>query len=195
MPRKPRQGSSTGVYHWITRGMNRKALFHFREDYLHFLDLIRDHSKEHEILVYHYCLMPNHVHMLLYAPNVASLSKFSHFLKRCYAYYHSKTAKHQGASFERMYKSLPIEDNAYLLECGRYIERNPLRANLASRPDEYEYSSYAYYAFGRDSDILTTSPSYSALAEDKFTRQKLYSDYVTSFRPQEEYASANKFAG
>ena len=109
MPRKPRQESATGVYHWITRGINRKALFHFKEDYLYFLDLVKTHSKEQKLSVYHYCLMPNHIHMLLSACSIKDVSLFAHFVKRRYAYYHSKTSKQQGASFERMYKSIPVE--------------------------------------------------------------------------------------
>ncbi len=195
MPRKPRQTSSTGVYHWITRGINRKTLFHFREDYLYFLELVRLHSKEEGVVIYHYCLMPNHVHMLVQSDDVVGLSRFSHFIKRRYAYYHSKTAKHQGASFERMYKSLPVEDDAYLLECGRYIERNPVRANLAPKPDAYNYSSYSFYASGQENAIVTPSPGYLALGNDSPARQRLYAEYVTSLRPQDEYADPGRFGG
>lgn len=193
MPRKPRQESTTGLYHWITRGMHRKSLFHFKEDYLYFLSLVKEHSREQGILIHHYCLMPNHVHMLLCASSTKDLSLFSHFVKRRYAYYHSKTSKHQGASFERMYKSIPVEEDSYLLECARYIERNPLRANLVQVLEQYPYSSYAFYAKGDENDLLTSSPSYFILSDNPADRQKLYVEYVNQYRPQEEYAKGDKF--
>lgn len=195
MSRKPRQQSLSGIYHWITRGINRRTLFHFKDDYLYFLELVRNHSKTHGISIFHYCLMSNHIHMLLESPDLKELGLFSHFVKRRYAYYHSKTAKQQGASFERMYKSLPVEDDSYLLECGRYIERNPVRANLADHPERYEYSSYSFYALSQENVIVTPSPGYLALANDDQSRRRLYAEYVTAFRPQDEYARADKFGG
>ena len=72
-----------------------------------------------------------------------------------------------------MYKSLPVEDDTCLLECGRYIERNPVRANA----------------------ILTPSPGYLALANTDQDRKRLYAEYVTAFRPQDEYAKADKLGG
>ncbi|MBI2095121.1 MAG: hypothetical protein HYT89_03020 [Candidatus Omnitrophica bacterium] len=133
--------------------------------------------------------------MLIKSPGLHELGLFSHFIKRKYAYYHSKTAKNQGASFERMYKSLPVEDDAYLLECGRYIERNPVRANLSDHPAHYDHSSYSFYALGQENDILTPSPGYLALSDDVQSRKRLYEEYVTVFRPQDEYAKAEKFGG
>lgn len=193
MPRKPRQPSQSGIYHWITRGMHRRALFHFNNDYKYFLQLTSEHSKNHGIRIFHYCLMPNHVHMLIQAPDIRELSYFSHFVKRRYAYYHSKTTKHQGASFERMYKSIPVEKDSYLLECARYIERNPVRANLADHPSRYDYSSYPFYALGQENALLTPSPGYLALANDDVTRKMMYIEYLAAYRPQEEYASKDKF--
>ena len=195
MPRKPRQESSTGIYHWITRGINRRALFHFKKDYLFFLDLVKTHTDERQIKVFHYCLMPNHIHMLLHAPSIGDLSHFSHYVKRRYAYYHSKTTGHNGASFERMYKSIPVETETYLLDCARYIERNPLRANLAKRLEDYPYSSYCVHAFKEQSDLIVASEAYQALADNDVERQKRYAEYVSVIRTQEEYASADPFGG
>lgn len=195
MPRKPLEESPTGIYHWITRGINRKTLFHFKDDYFYFLNLVKVHSRERQISVFHYCLMPNHIHMLLGASSVKDLGHFAHFVKRRYAYYHSKTSGHNGASFERMYKGIPIVDETYFLECARYIERNPLRANLATRPEDYPYSSYRFYAFGKADEYITSSPAYLALADNDTERQQRYIEYVTAIRPQEEYANADKFGG
>ncbi|OGX11283.1 MAG: hypothetical protein A2351_07570 [Omnitrophica bacterium RIFOXYB12_FULL_50_7] len=66
MPRKKREESPTGVYHWIVRGMNKRKTFHDREDGGQFFNLVKEYQKENGILIYHYCLMTNHVHMLVW---------------------------------------------------------------------------------------------------------------------------------
>ena len=93
MPRQKRDASPTGVYHWIARGINRKDLFHHPDDYVFFMSLLKEHSKEFEICIYHYCLMTNHVHLLIHAKELVQLIQFSHYLKRKYAYYQNKTYK------------------------------------------------------------------------------------------------------
>jgi len=182
MPRKPRSSSPTGVYHWINRGVNQKHLFHFKDDYQYFLRLLKEHKKEPAIEIYHYCLMPNHIHLLLKCHDKDALSRFSQMVQRRYAYYYCKMHKWRGQLFQRMYKSLPVEEDGYLLECGRYIERNPIRANLVKKPEEYLYSSYSFYAVGRESDLLTPSPGFLGMAEDEYRRRELYRDYVSEGR-------------
>ncbi len=91
MPRKKRIESPSGIYHWIARGVNRKKLFRHRKDYGYFLSLAADHAVKYEIKIFHYCLMTNHVHLLIHAYSLPSLIAFSHYLKRLYAYYQSKT--------------------------------------------------------------------------------------------------------
>ena len=82
MPRKRRLQSPTGVYHWITRGINKKELFHHPKDYDHFKNLLAEYKQPYEILVYHYCLMRNHVHMLIYSPSVEATARFSQYVHR-----------------------------------------------------------------------------------------------------------------
>lgn len=189
MPRNKRIESPSGVYHWIARGVNRKKLFRQFKDYDHFLFLVADNAAKYQIKIFHYCLMTNHVHMLIHAQDLESMITFSHYLKRLYAYYQSKTYKITGSTFERMYRSKPVYDDIYLLECARYIDRNPLRANMIKALGEYEYSSYLTYAEGTENKLITLSPAYLALASTESERQRLYADYVSQSRPQEEFAS------
>ena len=130
--------------------------------------------------------MTNHVHALLKAPDTSSLSLFSHFVQRRYAYYYSKKHKWSGAVFQRMYKGLHVDKEAYLLECGRYIERNPLRAGMVKRLEDYPYSSFHYYAYGQSDDLLEPSPAFLALSEDPQIRRGIYRQYVKETRVQEE---------
>ena len=82
-----------------------------------------------------------------------------------------------------MFKSLPIDDDAYLLECGRYIERNPIRANLAKLPGDYPFSSFRHYAYGEKTEYIDLSPAYMALGSTPARRQKDYQSYVSTERP------------
>src|SRR3989339_1345623 len=134
MPRKKREESPTGVYHWIVRGMNKRKIFHHGEDIVQFFSLMKEYQKENGILIYHYCLMTNHVHMLVWAGKMELLSRFSHYVQRRYAYYYCKKYKWTGSVFQRGYKSFVIDRDEYLLECGRYIERNPVRAKMVKAP-------------------------------------------------------------
>ena len=191
MPRKKREQSPTGVYHWITRGINRKNLFRQAKDYTFFLHLVGEHAKQFEVQIFHYCLMTNHIHLLIFSPEFDGLVNFSHYLKRRYAYYQSKEYKISGPTFERMYRSKPIGGDVYLLECARYIDRNPLRAGIVQHPSDYAFGSYKTYAEGLPNPLITKSPAYLGLAADDQKRQPLYMDYVLQPRPQEEFASSS----
>lgn len=88
MPRKKREASPTGIYHWIVRGMNKKQLFHHAADYSIFESFIKEYQSQYHLKIYHYCYMTNHVHMLIDAPSLEDLSSFSHYVQRRYAYYY-----------------------------------------------------------------------------------------------------------
>jgi len=186
MPRKRRGESPTGVYHWIVRGMNKRKIFHDAEDIAQFFALVKEYQGETGLLIYHYCLMTNHVHMLVWAANLSNLSRFSHYVQRRYAYYYCKRYKWTGSVFQRGYKSFVIDRDEYLLECGRYIDRNPVRAKLVGKPEEYEFSSYRYYSEGRRDELLTFSPAYLGLSEDPKKRQGFYQEHVCENRIYEE---------
>jgi|SRR3989344_2631806 len=186
MPRKRRQESLTGVYHWIVRGMNKKDLFHHAKDYERFKALLLEYKNTYQVLIYHYCLMTNHVHLLLHVPELKQLSKFSHYIQRRYAYYYCGKYKWTGSVFQRGYRSLAIDRNEYLLECGRYVERNPLRAKLVQDLEQYAYSGYRYYVYGRDDKLITSSPAYLGLSDDIKERCLIYAKYVRENRLQEE---------
>jgi putative transposase len=188
MPRHKRTSSPSGVYHWITRGVNRKRIFRQHKDYVHFLTLAAECMTKFDVRIFHYCLMTNHIHMLIHAPDLKCMIGFSYYLKRLYAYYQSKTYKVTGSTFERMYRSKPVHDDVHLLECARYIDRNPLRAGISSTLGSYPYSSYSVYAGGVTNPLITLSPAYLALASTDLERQRLYVEHVSPYRPQEEYA-------
>lgn len=148
MPRKRRQASPTGTYHWICRGIHKKDLFHRPEDYGHFKKLLKEYKESFEIVVYHYCLMKNHAHLLIYSPSLENMAKFSQLVQRRYAYYYCGKYHWIGNVFQRGYRSFLVDKDSYLLECGRYIERNPVKAHIVQDPTSYPYSSFLHYAMG-----------------------------------------------
>ncbi len=186
MPRKRRQESPTGIYHWIIRGINKKKIFHSSGDFSQFRGLISEYKKLYDIEIYHYCCMTNHVHMLIRTDKLLNISKFSHFVQRRYAYYYCKQYKWTGSVFQRGYRSLLIDKEEYLLECGRYIERNPLKARMIKSLAQYAHSSYHYYADGQADDLINPSPTYLGLANSEKSRQEIYAKYVQENRIQEE---------
>ncbi len=186
MPRYPRQPSPTAVYHFINRGVNKKHIFHSEEDYDCYKRLLFEYARKFGVEIYHYCLMANHTHMLLKADEVESLSRFAHYVQRKYAYYYCKTYRWSEQVFRKRFISIPVEDDRYLLECGRYVERNPLTAHLVKSVGEYAYSSYHFYGEGRPDTLLTPSPAYLGMAGRELDRVAMYRFYVTQDREVEK---------
>jgi putative transposase len=166
--------------------MNKKVLFHEPEDFRHFRSLLIEYRNAHLQGVYRYCFMTNHAHLLIKAPRPEELSKFSHYVQRRYAYYYCGKYKWTGSVFQRGYRSMVIDRDEYLLECGRYIERNPLKAGLVKAPEMYPYTSYRYYTMGEADDLVTESPAYLGLSVVAEERRTMYSGYVKQVRIQDE---------
>ena len=184
MARKRRIESPTGIYHWITRGINKKAVFHTPEDFQFFKQLVLEYKRG--IDIHHYCLMTNHVHMLLRADTTAVLGSFSQAVLRKYAYYYCRVYRWPGSVFQKGYKSISVDKESYLLECGRYIERNPLKAFLVQRIEDYPHTSFAHYKNAQDDPLLTPSPGFIALDPVDAIRRKIYAKYVEETRLQEK---------
>ena len=103
-----------------------------------------------------------------------------------YAKYVARTYRHVGHVFQDRFKSFPVEDNTYLLECGRYIERNPVKAKMVRRPEDYRWSSYSFYGLGIKNDLLTCNPAYEGFAGSDIERRRLYARFVLVERPYED---------
>jgi putative transposase len=129
--------------------------------------------------------MPNHIHLLLRIYKGIELPHLMQAITQAYAKHYKKRYKFIGNLFQGRYKSPYIDKDEYLLECGRYIERNPLRAKIVSDLSEYCFSSYNFYAKGIKDDILTINPLYDELSRDPRERMKLYRDYLLKSRPYE----------
>ncbi|MDD3365251.1 MAG: transposase [Syntrophomonas sp.] len=144
MPRKPREKSETGIYHIIVRGINQQDIFHEEDDFDKYLEAIRKIGLESGITVLGYCLMSNHVHLLV----KESDTDISVFMKRhgvSYAYWYNCKYERHGHVFQDRFKSECVEDDAYLLTVIRYIHNNPVKAKIVNNPEQYQWSSCAIY--------------------------------------------------
>ncbi len=186
MPRKPRLLTEAGVYHIVTRGNNRQTLFRETTDYEFFLSLLLRVKEEHLFDIYHYCLMRNHVHLLMRFYDAESLRKVMQRVNLRYAKYYRKKYKYCGHVFQDRFKSFAIEKDAYLLECGRYIERNPLKARIVEVLIDYPWVSYGYYAYGRGNEWVSRNPLYEELGRNERQRQLKYREYLLVERPYEK---------
>ena len=186
MARQGRVLVDNGVYHIISRGHNRHKLFHFLDDYNIYKKIIIEYKTLFEFNIFHYCFMPNHIHLLLRVKNGFELPKIMQEINQSYSRHYKRAYLLVGNVFQGRYKGLFIDKDGYLLECGRYIERNPLRVRMTEDPSEYHFSSYNFYAKGRKDDIITTNPLYIELSQDPVERMKLYREYLLKERPYEQ---------
>ena len=185
MPRYPRFESPTKVYHFINRGVNKKKLFHRPEDFRFYKDLIFEYKERFRIDIYHYCLMINHTHLLLRAEEAVLLSRFAHFIQRRYAYYYCKTYHWSEQVFRKRFISISVENDGQFLECGRYIERNPLDAKLVEKIEDYPHTSYPHYAHNKPDFLVTLSPLFDTLGRSLEERRAVYYFYVNQVRNYE----------
>jgi len=140
MARKPRQYGDTGIYHIIIRGNNQENLFYDNEDRIFMLQRLRKYVKQLEIDLYAYCLMGNHVHLLIGKGNY-SMPLFVKKLTCSYVYYFNHKYERTGHLFQGRYKSEPVENIEYFKTVYRYIIQNPEKAGICYY-SKYDWSSY-----------------------------------------------------
>ena len=168
------------AYHVIARGNGGVTIFEEHEDYEAYLEFTREAQEKHGVAIFHYALMPNHMHFLV-SPS-SELSGFMHAVQLRYAKRFCKRHKFAGHVWQGRYKSLRIDSDPYLFACGNYIEMNPVRAGLVERPEDWPHSSYRAYAYGEKDKIVTIDPFYITLGRNTEERMRMYRDSVASTR-------------
>lgn len=141
MPRSAREKSKTGIYHIMLRGIDKRDIFLTGNDYRKFLHYIELAKEKSGFSLLAYCLMTNHVHMLL----KEGKEEIGDSIRRIavgYAQYHNRIHRRTGHLFQNRYQSEPVNDDTYLLVVTRYIHQNPLKAGIVKSIDNYQWSSY-----------------------------------------------------
>jgi REP-associated tyrosine transposase len=161
------------------RGNNGQVTFRHDNDRLVYLSLLRDGLRHRQCGLHAYCLMNNHVHLLLTPADEGSCALLMRDLGRGYAAYFNRRHGMWGALWERPFRSCLVDSAEYVIACHRYIERNPVRAQMVTSPHAHPWSSFAGNAGLRGDDLLTAHPEYLALGLDSGTRSRAYEQLVT----------------
>ena len=143
MPRSLRILIAGYPHHLVQRGHDRQAVFASDPDYVYYLDNLAEQLALREVTLYAYCLMTNHVHLLL-EPRVegGDISKLMRVVAARQTRYVNRLERRTGTLWEGRFKSSVVDRDAWLWACCRYIELNPVRAGMASHPGDYRWSSY-----------------------------------------------------
>ena len=141
MPRQARKKSNSGIYHIILRGINRQQIFEDVEDYNKFLRILEECKAISEFEIFAYCLMSNHIHLLLKEVK----EPIDQIMKRIatrFVYWYNIKYQRVGHLFQDRFKSEPVENDEYFLTVIRYIHQNPVKAGICKKPQDYTFSSY-----------------------------------------------------
>ena len=153
MARRPRLFAPGLLYHVIVRGNHRQKTFRTRRDYDAYLERLGRYCQKHKVSLHAYCLMPNHVHLLLECSRTP-LAKFMQGLQQSYTQYFNLFHHKVGHLFQGRYKAIICEKDEYLLALVRYIHLNPIRAKLVQRVEQYPYSGHHCYIAGKPGEMM-----------------------------------------
>lgn len=153
MARRPRVFAPGLLYHVIVRGNQRRKTFLGGDDYKAYLERMEKYRTQFRVRIYAYCLMPNHVHLLL-ETGTAPLAKFMQGLQQSYTQYFNRHYRKVGHLFQGRYKAIICDKDKYLLVLIRYIHLNPVRARLSTRPEGYSYSGHGSYLVNGTAKII-----------------------------------------
>ncbi len=197
MARKRRVWYPGAIYHVMSRGNRKKNIFEDVEDYVRFLDIVRDAQEMYGFTVHAICLMTNHFHIEIETSDVA-LSRIMQRIKSLYAEDFNYRHHYSGHLFEGRYNACLILNDRYFLEVSRYIHLNPVKAGMVREPAAYEYSSYGAYApcdedrpFGKAGkmieDIVDRSRILHMLADSQVEAREQYRLFVEGRASHEEH--------
>ena len=187
MPRTGRVVLPNFPHHVVQRGHNRQVVFPQSQDCRYYLDTLLEWKAGYDIKVYAWCLMTNHVHLVLEPPEaVENLGRLMKRLAGRQTRYVNRRLVRSGTLWEGRYKSSPIQTDAYFLACCRYVELNPVRAGMVDDPDNYPWSSYCCRTVSSAPALLDEHPTYRALGRSPAERLEQYRQFVQAGTPDAE---------
>ena len=154
MPRTARLLLENACYHVITRGNRKQRTFLEDSDFETYLGLLSGYRRRFPFKLYSYCLMPNHVHLLLDPQEPPVLARVLRGINLRYAQYFNEKYKKVGHLWQDRFKSFVVDRDTYLLKLMTYIEMNPVRAEIAQDPLAYPWSSYKARVTGKGGEFL-----------------------------------------
>ena len=170
------------LFHVIDRGNNRQVVFREEADFVYYLRLLRRYKDELKFKLYHFCLMPNHFHLVLEPTIEGSLPKIMMRLAVAYSWYFNQRYGGVGHVWQGRYKSSLIDRENYFIWCGLYVELNAVRAGLVSKPGDWRWCSYRTRAFGEVDPLMggliDVDPYYLELGDSPRQCQEKYQEDV-----------------
>ena len=180
MARHPRLIYADVAVHIVQRGNNRNACFRGDSDYLTYLALLRHFARKYGISLHAYCLMTNHVHLLVTPDSVDACGPFMRDLGRSYVPYFNRRYQRSGTLWEGRFRSCIAESARYVLACYRYVELNPVRAAMVSDPADHPWSSHRANIGLQVDDSLVAHAEFHALSADVAARRAVYKDFFAT---------------
>ncbi|MGQ0586165.1 MAG: transposase [Gammaproteobacteria bacterium] len=178
MPRSPRVVLPGFPHHVVHRGHNRRVVFQGPGDYSSYLDSLKELTPMFRVRVQAYCLMPNHVHLLLEPESIDGMARLMKRLAGRHTARINRRENLTGGLWEGRYYSSVVSRDAYWQECHRYIELNPVRAALVADPEKYRWSSCRYRTGCETAPWLDVDPWFLALGATPSERWQAYRDFL-----------------
>ncbi len=188
MPRTARIELLHYPHHIVQRGHDRNVVFAHEDDFEYYLSTLKEFKQELGVEVYAWCLMTNHVHLLLAPHEPGAIGRLMKRLAGRQTRYRNRLERRTGTLWEGRYKSSPVDSDAYLLACCRYIELNPVRAHMVSAPGDYPWSSFAERMGNVDHNILDLAPQYLELGMYEIERRDNYRSFIAAAIPDGEWS-------
>ncbi len=189
MPRPLRPIADGLIYHVINRGNGRQKVFLHEGDYVAFLKAMADLKERKPFDLFGYCLMPNHIHLLLRPQPRQNVSRIMQSLLVSHTQRYHADHGTGGHLWQGRFKSPVIQDGDHLLCVLRYIEANPVRAKLVAGAGDYRWSSYAAHGQGQPDELLCAVPEYDCLARYPAVRCRRWIEYVHQIPPDSELSA------
>jgi putative transposase len=180
MPRLARSVVRGIPLHIVQRGINRNPCFFAGTDYAWYLRFLQRFSERFGCSVHAYCLMTNHVHLLVTPQAQDACALMMKNLGQCYVQAVNKRLERSGTLWEGRFHSCMVQSDSYVLACYRYIELNPVRAGLVTAPNEYRWSSYAENSGCGIGSSVQPHPAFEALGTDASQRSRAYKELCAS---------------
>ena len=157
MPRTARASLGNWCYHVLNRGNGRAEVFHKEDDYAAFVALFEPACERLRMRIVGYCLMPNHFHLVLWPHGDGDLGRWMQWLMTAHVRRYHRHYASSGHVWQGRFKAFPIQQDEHFLTVLRYLERNPLRARLVQRAEDWTWSSLRQRLAG-NLDLLSPSP-------------------------------------
>lgn len=174
MPRCARKTSETGIYHIMLRGINRKTIFEDDEDRERFINTLGYYKPISNYELYGYCLMDNHVHLLL--KEQEPISMIIKRISSSFVYWYNQKYERYGHLFQDRFKSEAVEEESYFLTVLRYIHQNPVKSGLAQKSSEYKWSSRNEYF--NEQKVVDTDFALKIFCEDRAAALDIFDKYM-----------------